>query len=289
MSKYYCLVAGLPDITLEDSKLDYSVSEFKDEIQTILSSADRKLIDLFFLKFDNANIAQYLQNPEAAFDTRGSILKDDLEELIQAIRHEGKHPLQKTLPAYMIQFVQQYIAHEEKGAEQKIAWRDCLDTLYYAYAGTCKNKFVRAWYELNLNINNLLTAITCRKYNLDKAQYIIGDSDVAKAIRTSNARDFGIGDSIDYFPALLRIAEEPDLMQREKKIDLLCWQWLEDNTFFKTFDIERVFAYLLQVEMIERWITLDKEKGEQAFRKLVGAMKKGSVSTLAEFKKNTNK
>jgi hypothetical protein len=90
-------------------------------------------------------------------------------------------------------------------------------------------------------------------------------------------------------PELQRIAEESDLMVREKKIDLLKWKWLEEQTFFKTFDIESVYAYLLKLEMIERWVTLDKETGDKTFREIVGAMKKGSLNTLNEFKRNNNK
>ena len=153
----------------------------------------------------------------------------------------------------------------------------------------CSNGFIRNWFELNLNINNMLTAITCRKYGFDKAEYIVGNNEVAEAIRTSNARDFGLGDAVDYLPDLQRIAEEPDLMAREKKVDLLKWKWLDDNTFFKTFDIESVFAYLLKLEMIERWVTLDRVTGEKTFREIVGAMKKGSDNALEEFKRNNNK
>ena len=58
MSKYYYLVAGLPELTLEDSKLSYTVADFKTEIYPGLSSSDQKLIDLFYLKFDNANERQ---------------------------------------------------------------------------------------------------------------------------------------------------------------------------------------------------------------------------------------
>ena len=54
-SKYYYLVAGLPELSLEDSKLSYTVADFKTEIYDGLSASDQKLIDLFYLKFDNAN------------------------------------------------------------------------------------------------------------------------------------------------------------------------------------------------------------------------------------------
>lgn len=132
----------------------------------------------------------------------------------------------------------------------------------------------------------MLTAITCRKHGFDKAGYIVGDNEVAQALRTSNARDFGLGDTVDYLPDLWRIAEETDLMVREKKVDLLKWEWLEEHTFFKPFDIESVFAYLLKLEMIERWVMLDKVTGEKTFREIVGAMKKGSENALEEFKRN---
>ena len=54
MSKYYYLVAGLPELTLEDSKLSYTVADFKSELYSALSEEDRMLIDLFYLQFDNA-------------------------------------------------------------------------------------------------------------------------------------------------------------------------------------------------------------------------------------------
>lgn len=59
-------------------------------------------------------------------------------------------------------------------------------------------------------------------------------------------------------------------------MDLLKWEWLEEHTFFKPFDIESVFAYLLKLEMIERWVMLDKATGEKTFREIVGAMKKAA-------------
>lgn len=189
-------------------------------------------------------------------------------------------------------FFKLYLAEEAKDTKSEkeyISWEDRLAALYYEYAMKCGNKFVADWFELNLNINNVLTAITCRKYGFDKANYIVGHNEIAENIRTSNARDFGLGDSVEYLPELQRIAEETDLIVREKKIDLLKWKWLDDNTFFKTFDIESVFAYLLKLEMIERWVTLDKARGEKTFRELVGAMKMGSENALEEFKRNNIK
>ncbi|MDY4757895.1 MAG: DUF2764 domain-containing protein [Parabacteroides sp.] len=292
MGKYYYLVSGLPDISLDDGKLAYTVADFKAEMEATLSAKDQKLIDLFFLKYDNANLLACLKEADAPLDPRGRITREEFEAVYKALKEEEKLPKNEAIPAYHVTFIQRYLAEEQseqKGEKAQLSWEDQLAALYYEAAMKAPNPFVAGWFELNLNINNVLTAITCRKYGFDKSLYIVGHNEIAEQIRTSNARDFGLSDAVEYLPELQRIAEETDLYARERKIDLLKWKWLEEQTFFKTFDLERVFAYLLQLEMIERWVNLDKARGEQTFRELVGAMKKGSDHALEEFKRNNIK
>lgn len=289
MSKYYCLIAGLPNISIDDNKIPFTVSEFREELEGVLTPKDKKLIDLFFLKYDNKNLIQQARFPDSDPDVRGSITYDEFMALFTALKEEEVPPKNDRIPPYFTEFFMRYLAAEGKEDKPEIPWEDQLAALYYAYAMKNDNKFVADWFELNLNINNVLTAITARKFELDKSAYIVGDNEIASILRTSNARDFGLGDSVEYLPALQRIAEESDLYMREKKIDQLKWEWLDENTFFKTFDIESVYAYLLKLEMLERWAILDKATGEKTFRELVGAMKKGSDSALEEFKRNNTK
>ena len=283
MSKYYCLIAGLPNISLDDSKLPYTLAEFRAELDGILTDADRKLIDLFFLKFDNKNLIAQIRLPDADPDERGRITYSEFSDMIKALKDEEKPPANKLMPPYFAEIVQAYLETE---GETEISWEDRLASLYFDYATKCSNRFVAEWFELNLNINNILTAITCRKYSMDRANYIVGSNEIAQNLRTSNARDFGLGDAVEYLPEVQRIAEETDLLLREKKIDVLKWNWLEENTFFKTFDIESVFAYMVRLEMMERWTTLDRATGEKTFRELIGEMKTGSNHALNEFKRN---
>ena len=60
MGKYYYLVAGLPKLALEDNKLSYTVADFKEDIYPALTVADKKLVSLFFLQYDNANVGKLL-------------------------------------------------------------------------------------------------------------------------------------------------------------------------------------------------------------------------------------
>ena len=253
-SKYYYLVAGLPELSLEDSKLSYTVADFKTEIYNGLSASDRRLIDLFYLKFDNANVLKLLR--------------------------EGGEISPKDFPAYLSTFIVDYL---NTPAESTVLQEDYLAALYYEYAMRCGNKFVSAWFEFNLNINNILVAFTCRKFKWDIASNIVGNTEVCEALRTSSARDFGLSGEVDVFESLVKISEITELVEREKKLDTLRWNWMEDATFFDYFTIERIFAFLLKLEMIERWISLDKERGNQLFRSIIESLK-NEVQIPAEFR-----
>jgi hypothetical protein len=283
------LVAGLPDITFDDSKLGYTVASFKEELDGVLTASDKKLIDLFFLKFDNKNLISFIKGSKAEPDPLGSITNDEFDAFYKALKNEEKLPKNKHVPSYMVEFLKAYVDSENREDTEEVLWEDRLAGFYYQYAMKCRNKFVAGWFELNLNINNLLTVMTCKKYGFDKNQYIVGHNDVAELLRASNARDFGLGDEYEYLASAQHLADENDLVVRERKIDALKWQWLDEKTFYVPFDITSIFAYILKLEMIERWLTLDKVAGEKSFREIVGVMKTGSRNALDEFKRNNDK
>ena len=85
------MVAALPELSLEDRKLIYTVAEFKTEIYSGLSASDQKLIDLFYLKFDNANVLKLLKDKEAEIDKRGNYSAAELTEYIYNLREGGEN------------------------------------------------------------------------------------------------------------------------------------------------------------------------------------------------------
>lgn len=279
MSTYYCLVAGLPDISLDDGKLSYSVSDFKAELYPDLSAQDRKLIDLFYLKFDNTAILKLLKNKDTVIEDKGNFSAEELLQLIEAVR-EGDTP-DKKYPSYLVNFVSQYL---QLSQDELYRADDLLAALYYSYGMSSNNAFIASWFEFNLNLNNILAALAARKYKMEVSSVIVGATSICEQLRTSNARDFGLNETLEYFEALQRIADIEELVEREKKVDMLKWKWLEDESFFHYFAIERIFVFLMQLEMIERWISLDKEKGNELFRKMIQDLK-NEVQIPEEFRK----
>lgn len=279
MGNYYYLVAGLPTLSLDDGKLSYTVENFKSELYPSLSDKDKKLINLFYLKFDNINLLRLLKNKDAETDLRGNYTADDLLSLIEAVRQGDAR--EKRFPSYLYDFVAQYV---QNVGETYFMPEEALAAAYYAYAMKCGNRFVSHWFEFSLNVNNILSAFISRKYKLEVAPRIVGNTEVCEQLRTSNARDFGLGEQLEYMEDLQRIAEMDELVEREKKTDLLAWKWMEDESFFNYFTVERLFVFLLQLEMIERWISLDKEKGSELFRQMIQHLKE-EVQIPEEFRK----
>jgi Protein of unknown function (DUF2764). len=282
MSKYYYLIASLPELNLEDSKLSFTIADFKEELYENLSGSDKKLIDLFYLKFDNENLLHLLKNKEAEIDPRGNYTAEELLNLISAVKAEEKIS-SKDFPSYMPVFISDYFKESSLEEDSSMLSEDKLAALYYEYGMKCSNEFISSWFKFNFIINNVLIALTARKYKMDIAPYIVGNMEVTDALKTSGARDFGLTNEIDFFDQIVKISEIDELLEREWKLDFLRWDWMEDATFFNYFGVECVFAYLIKLEMIERWISLDKEKGKELFREIIDALK-DEVQIPSEFK-----
>ncbi len=278
MSKYYYLIAGLPELTLEDNKLNYTVQSFRTELYPELSKKDRQIIDLVYLKFDNSNLLALLDNKEAQLKELGVYSKDQLLDLIDTVKYGEEQA--KGFAPYLVTFVEKYFAEE---FDDQDILENTLTGMYYDYASKSKNNFVRSWFQYNKVINNLLVAFTCREYKIDYQNQIIGDDEISRQIRHSSARDFGLSTTLDFINQLIRITDESDWVQREKRIDQMRWNWIEEQTFFDYFTIERVFVFLLQVQMIERWLTLDKEEGNKYFREIINSFK-NDVQIPVEFR-----
>ena len=253
MGGYYYIIAGLPDISFDDSKAAYTVEQFREEVYDALSAQDRKVMDILNLENDCRNL----------------IGSERMEELVALVKAGEQAP--KDVPAFMYSFVQEWV--DESWRNKAAFAEDRLWSLFYEYAMASSNGFVRKWYEFNLNLNNIIAAITARKYNLDIQKVIVGEGDVANALRTSGARDWGLSQEVECFEDVARLTEEDDLSQRERKADMIRWRWLEDNTFFNYFSIERLFSYMVRLSMVERWSSLDREEGQKLFRKLIGDLK----------------
>lgn len=279
MKQYHCLVAGLPEIKLDDTKSPFSLKELKEELKSELSDKDYQIVHWLFLKHDNKNLLSFLNNKEATFNDLGGFTADDFDTFIKLLNEE-ENPVIEGLPNYMKQYIISVM--DEDNSPKDVNQADVLNSLYYTEAVQQKNEFASDWFELQWNVLNIITALNCRKYDLPVEKYIIGDNEVAHLLKTNTGRDFGISGIFNYFDQIVRIAEETDFEKKEKMLDALYWTYLEEKSFFYFFTVERLFTYLLQLEIVERWAILEGGNGKEVFMKIVDEMK-GNVQFSDEF------
>ena len=278
MSNYYCLVAGLPDVAFDGSKSVYSVERFKEEIYPELSATDAVCVDLFFLERDNTNMLNIMRHgDEAVIEQFGCYSREELEDIISSAKN-GDTPI-KGIPSYIYRFVEYYVSNE---GNPSIIWEDVLSSYYYDYATKCTNGFVADWFAFNRNVNNILVGFAARKYKMNIADAVIGDGEVAEALRTSGARDFGLTGMLDYFENVQRLNENDRLQERERQLDDMRWKWLEDNSVFNYFTVERLFVFLVKLSIVERWAKLDADKGMQRYNEMIAELKSGMDSKSVE-------
>lgn len=271
MSNYYYLVAGLPEVAFDGSKQVYSIDDFREDIYPHLSAEDKRLIDLFFLARDNENLMKILKGgAEVELARIGCYSQEQLLDIVSSVkngdvRDAGVH-------SYLYDFLEQYFASEQS---EHIMWSDVLSARYYEYAMSSSNKFIAQWFTFNLDVNNLLVALTARKYKLSVADVVIGNNEVAEALRTSAARDFGLSGTLDYLEAVQRMAENDKLQEREHQLDEMRWKWLDDNSAFCYFSVEVLFLFLQKLDIVARWAALDADKGMQRYTELINDLKGG--------------
>ena len=136
------MIAGLPEIEIDAGKFVCSIADFRAEVRPQLSASDTRLIDLFYMKFDNRNLLRYLRDREAQFDLRGNICRDELEECLRLIG-EDDDPANRLFPVYFKTFVAEYrdVQHIDTEAAK---WENRLTELYYRWAMECDNVLISA-------------------------------------------------------------------------------------------------------------------------------------------------
>ncbi len=266
---YYYLVAGLPDIILDDGKLSVSFGELMQEISEQIDVSDRELLKLLRFPFDNQNLVSIIDKKEIAFDSRGYFSREELSEGI-------KNP--DILPAYMQEYLEAVI-NEGKELFAGLAKEDQLTWLFYDAVTSHDNAFVAEWFSFERDLKNLIAGINYRRQiehiealgtEREKPvnMIVLGRNEVAEAILRSNAPDFGIGSSVPWVEQVIA-ASKGSLIEFEKALDTLRWNILNDLTCFSYFSIETILAFVIKLLMVERWKNLDPEAGRDRLDLLV--------------------
>lgn len=267
--EYYCLVAGLPDLFFNESKLIVNSIEFKKELQKQLSFEDYKLIEYLFLEFDNENLLSQFFEQTPIFDPKGNISKAEIEFQLSQEKELLK------LPIYMIQF--RSWVQDFEISERTFETENKLHQFFYDYALQVRNEFLKSWFLFNLNIKNIFAAFNCIRCGYNLQQHLVK---IKQNIRpyslliNKRLKPELFEDELPFNQPIFRIAESDiSLIEKEKELDIIRWKYLDENSFFHYFTIEKILSFTLKLLISERWLKIDAETGKILLKNLIDDLK----------------
>ena len=262
-------MAGAPTIELADAKPGMSIADMRAQLEPELTDADRRLLSLLFLRHDAENLVALLKDPEAEVTADGLYSREEYGQILQEASEIDLGT--SKYPAFLVDFAHQYPDMQQQAgffAEDEMLLR------YYQYGiSQSSDSMVRQWFQLNLDVTNIMTAMIARKQGWNASEYVRGEGEVVDMIRTNDSHDFGLGALLDYTAAIMPIVDEQDPVEKERRLDAFKWLWLDEKTFADTFSVEAVFAYLCKLEIQERWARLDAEQGRATFEQIINDLR----------------
>ena len=115
------------------------------------------------------------------------------------------------------------------------------------------NTFLREYFRFDLNLRNA------------KVRYL------NESFGRPSDKDIFLEDEQEFMEEdeVHRIMYGPNLVSREKGLDELIWNKIDELNTFDYFNISAVLGYIAKLKIIDRWLSLDEETGRVMFRKLV--------------------
>jgi len=129
---------------------------------------------------------------------------------------------------------------------------------FYRAAMQCKNRFIRTYFALDLEIRNRKVDFVANKLGKDSGNY-----------RMQVGKSIDLNLSQEQLTKLNEIFANKNILEKEQMLDSFKWEYITSLNEYGTFDMDVILAFLAKGKLIDRWNKLDREAGQEMFRKLV--------------------
>ncbi|MCK4994756.1 MAG: DUF2764 family protein [Candidatus Omnitrophica bacterium] len=265
-SNYYYLISSLPELRLDDYKEPYRVNEFIEELYCNLDSEHAQYVQDILYMNDNPNIADIVSGSgNTSLDARGNWTFNQMKSFF-----DNPETLDEKQHSYVLNFKNSLdgVDNENKTINRYLAEELLLES-FYGKMMRHKNSFISDYFTFDFRLRNILLAISKRKFKIDNISLLeVGEDEVIGKLKTSTANDFGLGNSVDYIQSLVDAFDKDDIVYREKLIDHLRWDKIDQINTFTYFKVDVLLGYLIKLMMVERWIAMTVKGGREAFTEI---------------------
>lgn len=263
---YYSLVAGLREYALDADTKGFDAKGIVEEILDGVCASDASEVRLLYGYYDCENILA-LRAGRSAHNPLGNLSREELEQELKA---------PSRLPQGIARVVKAYADPEGEEAEEVDTSRRFETTLFAAYYDACRrsrSRFLRAWSEFDRTLRNVTAALAARAASRPVEEVVVGGGDVAEQLQRSSAADFGLRGELPFIDTVIAaMNDEANLMEKERKIDLVRWEEASELATFDYFNINAILSYLVRINIVARWARLDAARGREMFNRLLAEL-----------------
>ena len=265
-SSYYALVAGFREYALDAETKGFDVEDILTEVFEALSQSDAKAVNLLYAYYDCENLISR-HNGSTTHNKLGRLSADEVAEELQRPSRLAE-PLAKVVRAYTSPD-----SEDAEDLDLTQPFAKALMSAYYAVCAASSSRLLREWSNTDRTIRNIVAATLARQQGVAIDTVVVGDDSVTEALSRSSAADFGLRAELPFVEQLVAaVADEHNMVEKERKIDNIRWAELSELTTFDYFDLNAVIAYLVKVNMVARWAALDRKVGREMFDRLVSEL-----------------
>ncbi len=136
---------------------------------------------------------------------------------------------------------------------------------FYKEALTSGNAFIRDFFQFDLNVRNAKVRYLNQALGRDPLKDVL-------SLSNPDADDMGMEIEEPEFKEAARlqaILEGSDILARERGIDDLYWDKIDELTIFDYLNFDRILGVVVKMMIIRRWLQLDEQTGREMFKRLV--------------------
>lgn len=268
--KYYYLVSGLTEMTLESDRKGFDAVALRDEIASEVSPRDREYIKMLYTFYDVENLIHAIKG-RSTYNVLGNLSREEIEE---ELKNPEKLPesIGNVIRAYIKTSKEDEDEEEDKKIDTSRPVESALWEAFYTECAKSGNDFIRNWFDFDKTLRNIYTAYTARAKSLPIAEQLVGHDEVTEALSRSSAADFGLKNEIEYIDDIISLLDMKNILKKENRIDRIRWNKAEELTTFDYFDVDVILAYLVKVNIIHRWVALNPQYGREMFDRLIAEL-----------------
>ena len=143
--------------------------------------------------------------------------------------------------------------------------KDQINLELYKEALSHKLRFIREFFQFDLNVRNQKVRYLNQALGRDPEKDVL-------SLKDPEAEETGLEPEEPEFKEsaqLQHILEGHDILSRERGIDDLYWEKIDELTLFEYLSFNKILGIMVKMMIIRRWLILDEEKGRAMFKKLV--------------------